>query len=140
MSKGRSFNLVCNDPQVYAWMLTKMEATYAPEVSVNFGLEKDGEIVAGVVFDHYNGSSIAAHIAIKNKFCLTKEFLQVCFSYAFDEAKVKKIIGFVCSTNAAAIKLDQHLGFVCEGILKDCTPDGDLLLYTMTRDQCYVLR
>jgi len=117
-----------------------MEATYAPEVSVNFGLERDGEIVAGVVFDHYNGSSIAAHIAIKNKFCLTKEFLQVCFSYAFDEAQVIKILGFVVSTNHDARRFNEHLGFVLEGSLEGAAPGGDLLIYTMTRDQCYVLR
>jgi hypothetical protein len=30
----------------------------------------------------------------------------------------------------------EHIGFILEATLKDCAPKGDLLIYTMAKDQC----
>jgi len=138
--KGQSFKIVYQDPRILPWMMQKMDALYAPELTVTFGLERKGEIVSGVAFDHYNGASIAAHICLKNKFSITKEFLHVCFDYAFNQAKVKKVLGFVNSTNKDAQKFNEHIGFKLEAVIKNAMPDGDLLFYTMTKDQFNVTR
>jgi RimJ/RimL family protein N-acetyltransferase len=49
---------------------------------------------------------------------------------------VNKILGLVESDNLEARRLDEHLGFHLEATLKNCAPSGDLLVYTMTREQC----
>ena len=67
---------------------------------------------------------------------MNREFLWYCFYYPFEQLQVKKILGLVESDNAEARKLDEHLGFTLEATLKDAAPKGDLLIYSMTRDQC----
>jgi RimJ/RimL family protein N-acetyltransferase len=49
---------------------------------------------------------------------------------------VKRITGIVAESNLAARKFDEHIGFVLETRLKDAHPQGDLLIYVMTPDQC----
>jgi len=101
------------------------------------GLAENGELIAGVVYEDFNGRSVTAHIAAKpGRRWMTKEFLAVIFDYPFNQLKVEKLIGVVPSGNLEARRLDEHFGFTIEARLKDCHPTGDLLIYTMRRDQC----
>ncbi len=102
-----------------------------------FGLVDDTKLIAGVILDAYNGASIMMHVAAEpGSRWLNRNFLWACFSYPFDQLKVKKIIGLVGEGNTAARKFDENLGFVLETTLKDAHPDGSLLIYTMNREQC----
>ena len=67
---------------------------------------------------------------------MTKSYLGFCFQYAFNQAKVNKILGFVGSKNLQARKFDEHLGFRLEASIEGAHIDGDLLIYSMTRAQC----
>ena len=53
---------------------------------------------------------------------------------------MKRITGIVASSNEAARKFDEHLGFELEAILLGAHPDGDLLVYKMTADKCRWLK
>jgi RimJ/RimL family protein N-acetyltransferase len=101
---------------------------------------QNGSIIAGVLFDDWNGATIRMHVAAEEgKRWMTKEYLRVCFYYPFVQLKVHKIIGLVCSSNMQARKFDEHLGFVREATISGATSKGDLLIYTMTREQCRFL-
>lgn len=102
-------------------------------------MESDGELVAGVLFDNYNGRSMAMHVAGEGSTWLTRGYLRVAFTYAFEQMKVKKLIGLVDSSNEAARRFDEHLGFRLEARIADAAPQGDLLLYTMTAAECRYL-
>lgn len=104
------------------------------------GLERDGSLVAGVVFDNFLGQSICMHVAAEGSHWLTRDFLRAAFSYAFETAGVHKVIGPVDSTNTQARRFDEHLGFVLEATLSGASTNGDLCLYTMTRQQCRFLK
>jgi len=94
-------------------------------------------MLAGVLFDSYNGASVCMHVAaVEGKRWMTRDYLWLSFALPFMQWNVKKIIGLVGSANTAAREFDENLGFVLEATLKDAHPDGDLLLYTMRRDQC----
>ena len=67
---------------------------------------------------------------------MNREFLWFCFYYPFEQLRVNKILGLVESTNLEAQRLNEHLGFTLEATLKDAAPKGDLLIYSMKRDQC----
>lgn len=67
---------------------------------------------------------------------LTRQFLQISFDYPFNQTKVRVILSPVASGNAACIRFIEHLGFTLGATLKNAHPDGDLLLYTMQREQC----
>jgi RimJ/RimL family protein N-acetyltransferase len=104
------------------------------------GLEEDGELIAGVLFDNYNGASICMHVAaVPGKRWMSREYLWYCFYYPFMELKVKRITGLVPESNLAARRFDEHLGFQLEARLKDAAPDGDVLVYRMMKADCKFL-
>lgn len=103
------------------------------------GLEQDGELIAGVIYDQFNGRSIVMQIAAEGTNWMTREYLRTCFDYPFNHAKVNKIIVTVDSTNTRAMRLDEHLGFQLEATIKDAGHTGDLIVYSMSKDQCRAL-
>ena len=107
--------------------------------AIGIGLEKDGQLIAGVKFDNWNRRSICMHVAAKGKDWLTRDYLWVCFDYPFNQLGVSKILGFVAESNKDARRFDEHLGFRLEHSIADAHPDGALLIYSMTRDQCRFL-
>lgn len=120
------------------WVCDRTGGTYTEGTTI--GLEKDGALVAGVLYDHYNGASIAMHVAAVGKRWMTREFLHFCFWYPFKQLKVKKVIGMVPSSNEQAMRFDKHLGFREEARVKDAHPEGDLVILTMTEKDCRFLR
>jgi RimJ/RimL family protein N-acetyltransferase len=110
------------------------------EGAAAIGLEENGKIIAGVVYDGYNGAQVCAHIAGIGKRWLTRQFLWAIFDYPFNKLKVKRITGLVCSSNLDAQRFDEHLGFKYETRIKDGSPNGDILIYGMYRQDCRFLR
>lgn len=124
------------DERVKTFASSILRTPVSPE-GVAIGLEEDGRLIAATLFDMYNGASIAMHVAaVPGCRWITREYLAVCFGYPFAQLGVRKIIGLVSSANRQAQRFDEHLGFVLEGTLKDAHPDGDLLLYSMSKEQC----
>lgn len=103
------------------------------------GLEKNGELVGGVVYDGYYGTSISAHIAGVGQGWLTRSFLRAMFQYPFAQLGVNRMTGPVASTNEGAIRLVRHLGFEQEAYLKGAVPGGDLLFFVMWKCDCRFL-
>jgi RimJ/RimL family protein N-acetyltransferase len=105
--------------------------------AVGFGIEDDRELIAGVVFNEYNGANINMHVASDgSRKWMTREFLWMVFDYAFNQAKIKRITGLVGEGNTEAQLFDEHIGFSLETTLSDAHPSGDLLVYVMRREQC----
>lgn len=100
------------------------------------GMVDDGEVIACVGFEDYNGRSIRMHVAGVGKRWMTKEYLRYCFYYPFIELGVNTIIGLVDSTNADALRFDRHLGFEQQAVLEDAGQYGDLIILTMAREHC----
>jgi hypothetical protein len=98
------------------------------------GLERNGELVAGVLYDYCNGASIYMHVAITGR--ITREFLCLCFEYPFVQLGCNLIIGLVPDSNEKAKRFDEHLGFNLHSRIPNGCPDGDLLIYIMRREDC----
>lgn len=100
-------------------------------------LDDSDAILAVVCFDEYNKANVNMHVAsVPGKRWLNREFLWYCFFYPFEQLKVKRITGLVAFSNMEARRFDENLGFTLEATLKDAHPDGDLLVYCMTKAQC----
>lgn len=125
---------------VCEWVASNIDKTYYSNSGQGIGIEKNGEIVCGVLFEDYSGQSIQIHVALKEGARMTREWFNVLFNYAFNQLKVKKIIGAVDSTNVKALQFDTHIGFVIEATIKDAGKHGDLIILTMTRQQCRFLK
>jgi RimJ/RimL family protein N-acetyltransferase len=108
--------------------------------AVGIGLEKDGELIAGVKFDNWNHASVCMHVAAIGKQWMTREYLWYCFHYPFVELKATKILGLVAESNHDARRFDEALGFVLEYAIQGAHPDGALLIYTMTPEQCRFIK
>lgn len=134
--------IVDNDPQrIYEFFVSETGDGRGFGNFTGIGLEKEGEIVAGVIYDYFNGQSVNAHIAAKGKHWLNREFLWFMFYYPFEQMGVKRITGLVSASNHAAMKFDEHLGFVEEARLKMAAHDGsDMIVYVMFKENCKWLK
>jgi hypothetical protein len=121
-------------PEVGEWVADRVGGKYNAADSQAIGLEKDGNLIAGVIFERYNGVSLWMHVAIEGR--LTPAYIKAIFNYAFIDCDVEKVIGTVTSGNVKAIKFDEHLGFTEEGRIRNACIEGDIILYTMTKEQC----
>lgn len=102
------------------------------------GLERDGELVAGVIYEGFTGSNVWMHVAAEpGAKWMTREYLRYCFYYPFNEMGVQRVTGYVEASNALARRFDEHLGFRQEAVLKGAATDGgDVILYVMWKDEC----
>lgn len=100
------------------------------------GLERDGEIVAGTLYDYHNGASVYSHWAISDKHALNREYLSAIFRYPFVQLDCSVIIALVAGDNEPSSNLVEHLGFELEHTIKDAHPSGELHIYTMRRSDC----
>lgn len=104
------------------------------------GLEVDGELKAGILYDSYTGASIAMHSRCDDPKAPTLQFFWIIFDYPFNQLKVKRVTGLVSSGNEAAQSIDEKLGWKLETRLADYFPDGDGLVYIMRREDCRWLK
>lgn len=131
---------VINDPRTVRFVC---EQTGSDDFHnyTSIGLERNGQIIAGCIYDNYSVTNVFMHYAAKPgvRWC-TPDFLAMTFGYAFDALKVKRVSGFVPASNKAAVKLELHLGCKVEAVMKDAHPTGDVLIMRMRRDECRWLR
>lgn len=126
--------------RISQWVAEQYRGSWTPYRFSAIGLEIDGKLVAGTSYEGFNGQSIMLHVAILPGIYLPRDYIFACFDYPFNQLGAKKLIGTVPASNEAALRFDLQLGFTPEATLKDVLPDGDLLLLTMTRDQCRWLK
>ena len=102
------------------------------------GLEKNGALVAGVVYEGINRFNAWMHVAAKpGARWLTRRYLRACFGYPFITCGVERVRGYVSATNTAARKFDEHLGFEQEAVLRGAAADGsDVIIYVMPKARC----
>lgn len=112
-------------------------------LSVGIGMEKDGELIAGVVYNEFNGVNINMHVASVGHHWMTKQYLWTCFDYPFNKCNVRRITGFVEDDNYAALRFDENLGFKYETKLEGAYEHdgriGDIHVLVMRREDCRFL-
>jgi hypothetical protein len=118
------------------WVFSRIGKTWGPEGREAIGVIEDGEVKAGLVFEDYSGRSIVSHIAISSPHTPIRELLAVCAGYAYNQLKVHKVLAPVSSDNRRSINFVMKLGFEPEAIIKDAMPNGDLLVFSMSRSRC----
>jgi len=104
------------------------------------GQVSDGKFVIGVLYNGYTGSSISIHSRCDIPAKVSREFYWAIFNYPFNVLKVKRLTGLVSTANLKAQKLDEHLGFERETVIKDYFPDGDGIVYIMRPENCRFLK
>ncbi|MEN6526405.1 MAG: GNAT family protein, partial [Candidatus Polarisedimenticolia bacterium] len=100
------------------------------------GLERNGELVGGVVFECFTGTNANIHVAGSGSYWMTRVFLFAVFGYAFNQLKLKRLTGYVEAANTRALGFNRKLGFTQEAVLKDAVPSGDVMIMCMRREDC----
>lgn len=130
--------IVWNEPaRVELFVRQKLDCRPFREYAA-IGLESDGRLAAGVLFDNKWDASIQMHVASDgSRQWMTPALLAACFGYAFNQEKVNLIVGLVRADNVMARRFDEHLGFKKRGQLPlACTDGTDLIVYGMLRSEC----
>lgn len=121
------------------WVAEKTGGTWCYGRGSGLGKIKDGKLVAGVLYEDYNGANVVCHIRGEPGWA-DRRFLGIIFDYPFNQLNVKRITVPVNSTNKESIKLVTHMGFTLESGLAQATPDGDLLLFCLFKKDCKYIR
>lgn len=105
------------------------------------GLERDGALIAGVLYEQHNGPNVMMHVASDgSRHWMTPAYMAACFKYPFLCLNVNRVSGLVRADNADAQRFDEALGFRREGTIRRGAADGtDLFLYGMLRSECRYL-
>lgn len=129
--------VVTNPAQVWAFTRDYISVPMSTGMH-GIGLVRDGEMLAGVLYEGFTGHNIWMHVAAKpQRKWLNPAFIKTCFEYPFVQLGCKRVSGWVEASNTAARKLDEHLGFKPEAALKGAARDGgDVILYVMWREDC----
>lgn len=102
------------------------------------GLRRGGELVAGVLYEGFNGRNVWMHVAAEpGARWLVRDYLRACFAYPFLVCGVERISGYVNESNALARRFNEHLGFREEARLRGAGPDGgDVIIFVMWKKDC----
>ena len=132
--------IISNPARVYDFVSQFMPMAMVAGM-MGIGLENDGELIAGALYEGFNGQNVWAHLAGKpGKRWMNRQFLWYGFHYPFNEMGVKRISGYVNASNTEARRLNEHFGYQEEARLKGAAPDGgDVILYVMWRENCRFL-
>ena len=123
--------------RVGAWVAQQVGQTADWGGAYAMGVEMNGEIVAGVVFNNYNGANATAHIAIAKPCKAARELIKHAFRYAFVHCGLQRLTGMVPASEPKTAAFDLHLGFEEEFVMKRAAPDGgDMLVLVMWPDKC----
>ena len=101
---------------------------------------EEGKLLGGVLYEGYTGSMIFMHQAGFDKSWLTRDMLWVLFDYPFNQLSCWKVCGTIPSSNQTLLDFNKRIGFIQEATIAGGYPDGDLLVLSMTKEQCRWLK
>ena len=127
--------MIVSGENVVKFVSEKTNATFKECAAI--GIEKDGAIIAGVVFDEWNGANANITVASDgSRKWLNRHFLLAVFDYAFNVLKAKRLTALIAEFNKDSMRFCRHIGFTPEATLTDAHPSGDLYVYRLMRDEC----
>lgn len=96
----------------------------------------NGKVVALVAYNSFCGLTCQMHQVIRPH-GITPRFLWAAFDYPFMQAGCVEVIGIVKASNAAALRMDRHLGFHEIYRVQDGWKRGeDMVVLTMKKSEC----
>lgn len=128
--------MLCIDADfIGPWVCARAGGAWIKGRGTAIGWIKDDQLVAGVLYEEFNGANIVCHIAGVGNWA-NRQYLWTIFDYPFNQLNVKRITVPVADSNEKSKRFVEHLGFEREAVLRDAHPDGDLIIYKMTADKC----
>jgi hypothetical protein len=122
-----------------SWLCKRIGLVPSPHLRC-FGVVQEGELVAVVGFDGWNGASCQMHVAGDGGHWVTRTLLRTVFRYAFADNELKLVLGIIPSGNTAALRFNSHIGFTEVTRIEGAHPDGALVIMELRRENCRWLK
>jgi RimJ/RimL family protein N-acetyltransferase len=104
------------------------------------GLEKQGELVAVVVFDDFTKAGCHMSVASDGSaHWLSRGYLAALFAYPFLQLKLRRVTALIAQKNERSRSFCEHIGFRQEGVCPHGLPDDDLIIMGMLAGECRYL-
>jgi RimJ/RimL family protein N-acetyltransferase len=98
--------------ETVSYLEEKLDTVFYPPYTV-IGIEKQGRIVGGWLFNDYNGYNVDITVALDTS--LTPGMLKAVKAYLFEKMRVCRVTGRCRESNAKSALMMRRLGFVWEG-------------------------
>jgi RimJ/RimL family protein N-acetyltransferase len=122
--------LIVTDNRVAAFVGEKCGVAFIPPWTC-MGIERDGEIIGGVVFNVFEGADVHMSVAGKG---WSAGFLAEVGHYAFDILKAERITAI--TEQPKIVRLSERLGGQLEGLMRNHFGKGrDAFLIGFLRDE-----
>lgn len=128
--------IVFDVDRIGPWVCERAGGTWVKGRGTGIGRERDGQLIAGILYEDWNHANVVCHIAGVGKNWLNRNLLWVMFDYPFRQLGVKRITTTVAQSNTVSQRFTEHLGFTLETRLLDAHPSGDLFIYRMMAADC----
>ena len=123
------------DDYVKAWVSNKLNIrSFGPSTAI--GVQKDNQLIAGVVYHDYRDGQIESSIASSSVCWATRSVLYSLFAYPFIQVGARRLLVTCDESNAKAMKMNKQLGFTPEGILRKLYDPNDAIVWGMLKDEC----
>ena len=125
-----------DEARLLSWASERIGVRFRAD-ACTIGLERDGELVAVVVYDTFSEVDACMHIASDGtRAWMNKSLLLAAFAYPFIQLKLRRVTGMVPAKNTEALAFDEHIGFVREGYHPKALPDDDIVSLGLLRENC----
>jgi len=123
--------------EYFDWIGDQLGEKYDPKMcTIITHLDKDG-ILAVTLFNNFMHKNCEMTIATSSSRWCTREYLRICFGYAFLQCDLARITFVVELTNDKCLTLCRKLGAVKEGYLKDWFGKGKSgFIFGIYQDEC----
>ncbi|MRX32800.1 GNAT family protein [Aminobacter sp. MDW-2] len=128
------------DERLVEWVSDRIDGCLFRDDAKAIGHERDGELVAAVVFDGFSPTSCFVSVAASSRRWITPEFAVRVMAYPFVQCGFPRINCVVAASNRLSLRLTRQFGWVEEGRLREGALDGgDMILFGMLRRECRFL-
>jgi RimJ/RimL family protein N-acetyltransferase len=123
--------------EVLSFVRTRMPLSRVEGMTA-IGWKRGGRLVAGAIFEGFNGVNIWVHLAgAPGGHWLARGFIAATMRYVFVVCGCRRLSAWVDEGNLASARFVEHFGFREEARLKGAAKDGgDVLIYVLTREAC----
>lgn len=131
---------VVRDQRVVEFVEARIGGNFDKCVPVGWE-DENGHVVAGAVFERFNGRNVFFHGAAETGKLYSRVFLAAIAHTAFVQLGAQRITTVTQSSNVAALNWDRVFGFTEEARLKQAAHDGsDSVYLVLWRKDCRWLK
>ena len=128
------------NPEFLAWANDVLQVEFRPDPATTVWitrLNSDGSVAAVVVFSDFRTHNCEMSVASNGRArWATREFLGVCYRYAFKQMEMRRVTAVVEDGNEKSLTMCRKLGHVEEGRLRCWFGERDGIVMRMLKEEC----